>query len=468
MGHRAVVDMTFTAAVTLSLGLAFLALREPARRVWVDLFWASVGITFLAKGVIGPVMVVWPVAVVLLLERERMRAFLTPGWGMGAGLALVLAWAVPLGLKGGRAALGEVFLRNTLGRFIKHPGLVPATGTLDEHREPLFFYLARTPGNVLPWLPLWATALVAGTRRRGTWLPVFFWADLALLSLSSGKRMVYLLPARPVSFLHTGLWLDARLQSDPGRAARWALNASVFLAVLLGAGLPWFVVARAGMAAEAAVVMMIPALTLGWAALREVARKRHARAMGWSLAQWVVTLLAFLVLAVPELDREWKPLLEPYRVARELEGQGAQVAQGRLTETQLGFVNLVIGHGLASAGTPEAVRAALAAPAPVVLLLEPKKFWKGELGGRLDGALELPTEASASHRLWDRTPVLVLNVHAATLLSVSDARRRLEDPEQGDEPVERAHAGQGAVQTHAKVHPDRREPPEARQVPGHS
>jgi 4-amino-4-deoxy-L-arabinose transferase-like glycosyltransferase len=416
--------------VTLALGLAYLALVEEEGRWWAQLFWASQGLVFLAKGLVGPVMVVLPVGVVLacLGDRRKLAAFLRPGWGMAVGLALALAWVVPLALAGGREYLMEVFVRNSLGRFFMHPELVSRTGRLDEHREPFHFYLARTPGNLLPWLGLWGVAMARGLakglargRRFGVaqWcLPVFFLVTLVLLTVSSAKRMVYLLPVLPATFLHAALWLDAALEepSRPGLGAWGALWGSVVLVMLLGTVLPWFVLGRVGLAWPVALCMSLPAFLLGLLAIAMAARRLPGPAMAWSMTQWVVTLLAFLLLAVPELDKEWSPILEPYREARKLELLGAQVHEGRLGEGQVGLVNLTFGHRLPPVATPEAVREALARPEPVAVLLESRHFWKGALQGRVQGAIEIPFEALSTGELWDRAPVLLLNPEALELL----------------------------------------------------
>ena len=222
VGHMAIVDMALTAAVSFSLGLAFLALVEPAYRSrWVPWFWASLGVAFLTKGLVGPVLVMLPVAITLLIERnpELLRAFLRPNLGMAVAAVLALAWVIPLGLRGGREFLVEVFLRNTVGRFLADPSLVPRTGRLGEHVEPFLFYLQRVPGNVLPWLAIWAAALWSALPRhrrhhlspRTYFLPLSFGLILLLLSFSAEKRMVYILPILPITYLHAALWLDSRV-----------------------------------------------------------------------------------------------------------------------------------------------------------------------------------------------------------------------------------------------------------------
>jgi 4-amino-4-deoxy-L-arabinose transferase-like glycosyltransferase len=425
MGHQAVVDMTLTATVTLSLGLAFLALTEERSRPWLDGFWASLGLVFLAKGVVGPVMVLWPVAAALafLGDRRKTAAFLRPTWGMAVGLGLALAWVVPLAMKGGREFLTEVFVRNSLGRFLKHPDLVSRTGRLEEHREPLYFYLERSPGNLCPWLALWIAAMVPARARRGVaaWgIPLLFLATLVLLSVSSGKRMVYLLPVLPITFLQTAFWTDRVLDEGPGRAARLALWTTLVLTFLLSVGLPWLAVDRGGMPWAMALPMSLVSLAMGTAALGLALRRRLAGALAWCMAQWAAAVLVFGVLAVPYMDREWNPLLEPYQVARRLEDLGAGVHQGNLGETQIGFINLVLGHQVPAAKTESEVREVLARNGPEVVLVESIHFWRRDLRGRVEGGLEIPTQAGQSRKLWDRAPVVVVNQSALDLLEDED------------------------------------------------
>jgi 4-amino-4-deoxy-L-arabinose transferase-like glycosyltransferase len=426
MGHQAVVEMTLTAMVTLALGLAFLGLVEGPSRPWVNGFWASLGLVFLAKGVVGPVLVLWSVMVVLALLRDRHKtaAFLRPCWGMAVGSGIALAWVVPLALKGGREFLTEVFVRNTLGRFLKHAALVSRTGRLEEHREPFYFYLERTPGNLCPWLAVWIAAMVpARFRGRGVaaWgIPVVFLATLLLLSVSSGKRMDYLLPVLPMTFLQAGLWMDRVLRDGPGRPALVALWATLVLTFLLSVAMPWLAVDRVGMPWTTAVPMSLLALAMGAAAMVFGVRRRMAQALAWCMAQWAVSILVFMALAVPHMDREWNPILEPYHVAKDLEDRGAGVHQGLLGEGQLGFVNLILGHQLPPVATGDAVRAVLARKEPEALLIEANHFWRRDLHGQVEGGIEIPTEISQSPKMWDRAPVLVVNQSALDLLGEAE------------------------------------------------
>ena len=430
LGHMAVVDMALTATVTLSLGLAFLAMVERNyRKRWVPLFWASLGLAFLAKGVFGPVVILLPLLALFALQRNRqlLADFLRPNWGMAAMLGLAALWVVPLARAGGRGYLEEVFVRNTLGRFLANPALVPRTGRLGEHHEPFYFYLARSPGNLLPWVAIWAVALLAAIPwRRGThvsprrtFLPIVFVVDLLFLSLSRGKRMVYLLPVFPITFVHAAIWLDLQLPKGSSKAPSPRLLAvlgwTMAFVGLLGLAIPWVVVDRVGMPWGLALALSAGSAALSVAALALLRRRLLDWLLDLTMLHWWLFLVTLLLVAVPRLDQEWRPMLEPFLVAHQLERQGVKIFEGRLTETQLGYASLEFQHVLPPAGSPEAVRAALEAPEPVALLLDGKDYWRDILEPM--GLPGLPFDSRASHdrKLRDRAPALLLNSRAARL-----------------------------------------------------
>jgi 4-amino-4-deoxy-L-arabinose transferase-like glycosyltransferase len=424
VGHMAVVDMTLTAAVTFALGCAFLAIVErPFRARWVPWFWVSLGFTFLAKGVFGPVLVLIPLALLFALRRDRALAwdFLRPNWGMAVAAALFLGWVVPLVLQGGREYLAEVFLRNTAGRFFADPDLVPRTGRLGEHVEPFYFYLVRTPAGLMPWAAIWIGGLLAAfpllrarpMDSRKTFLPMVFILDLALLTFSEGKRMVYILPILPITLVHAAVWLDLQMPRGRARARPGVLRVlwlTVAFAGLLGIALPWVVAVQAGL--HYGLALLLSLFSAALSAVTVVVRRHLPRVLDLTMMQWTAFLLFFMGVGVPALDREWRCILEPYRIARSLEGRGVKVYGGRLTETQLGYASLELQHTLPPVPTAEAVRAVLAGPEPAALLLEPSIFWKHELQLLNLPGRPVPLAAARSKEMWFRTPVLVLNARA--------------------------------------------------------
>ena len=422
VGHSILVDMALTATVTFALGLALLAMAEPRLRArWLPWFWAGVGLAFMAKGEVGPVMVLVPLALTCLLERDRalFRAFLGWNWGMLAALLLIAGWAALLWDRGGAHFLIEVFLRNSIGRFSQHPDLVPITGLLGEHVEPWYYYLFRVPANVLPWLPLWLAALGSAVpRRRGQrpsprsyFLPLVFAVNLLLLSCSQAKREVYLLPVLPITFLHLALWLDPRASDRPGRDAplSWTLGLTLGLVCLVAAVFPWLLAREAGLAPGLAVAAGLLSLLLtAWSANRLWRRDLPAAFKG-TILQWILFLGVVVLFGVPALDRQnWAPMEAPYLRALALRREGASLACAGLNETQLGFSSLTFHAIVPVLGSPEQLRAMLDQVGPVAVLVEPG--WWAQAQDQGVRGIVVPTEADTlpSPRKF-RAPVLVIN-----------------------------------------------------------
>jgi 4-amino-4-deoxy-L-arabinose transferase-like glycosyltransferase len=423
VGQSAVVDMALTATVSFALGLAFLVMLEPPnRRRWLPWFWVALGATFMAKGVVGPVMVLAPLAVTFLLARDRrlFQAFLGWNWGQMVALLMTASWVVLLASRGGRSFLNEVFLRNTLGRFIQAPNLVPRTGRLHEHVEPWYFYLVRIPANVLPWSAVWLAALGSALPRRrdqhlsprSYFLPLAFAVNLLLFSCSLAKREVYLLPVLPVTFLHLALWLDQRvprLRQHLDRTLSWSIGTTLGLACLVAAGFPWVLVREAGLSRGLAAGFSLMALAMcAWSAY-QLRWRRYPAAFRIAMAQWTLFLALFLGFGVPAMDRrDWQPLEAPYRQALVLERAGSAIAYAGLSETQLGFASLTFGQVLPAVPDPGQMQAELDHAGPVAVLVEPGWWARAQALGA-HGTV-VPTEADQlPPRRRARAPVLVIN-----------------------------------------------------------
>lgn len=419
-GHDAVVDMGLTAAVSFGLGLGFLIWVEPHyRRRWVSLFWFSVGCSFMAKSFVGPILILLPMGLALMLKRDRrvLGTLARFNWGMLVGLAVPLLWIFFLYERGGANFMKELFLRNTLGRFLQDPDLVPMTGRLGEHTNPFTFYFTHSPGSVLPWVALWGAALWSAVPRRRRhplsmrtlFLPMAFGADLLLLSLSEAKRGVYLLPVLPITLLHAALWLDVQVPQAKVRVERSLVGVIGFTVAavgILGIGFPWYVLLKAEHHWVFPLVASLVAAVLSGLSIRLLWQRRFPAALDWVMAQWTGILLLFLLFGVPLLDQAEQPVLEPYRIARQLEHTGAKAFECHLTETQLGHASLAFGHPLPSLKSEDEVRQALARGPGTVILAD--ALWCDQHPGLVTPEDERPTEASRSSKLRSRVPLVLV------------------------------------------------------------
>lgn len=420
-GHEAVVDMGLTFAVTFGLGLGYLIWVEPHyRKRWSSLFWFALGCSFMAKSFVGPILILLPMGLALILKRDRtvLAALARPNWGMLVGLTVPLLWIILLYQRGGTNFMTELFLRNTLGRFLQDPELVPMTGRLGEHSNPFTFYFTHSPGSVLPWVAMWGAALWSAIPRRRRhplsmrtlFLPLAFAVDLLLLSLSDAKRGVYLLPLLPITLLHAALWLDVQVPQAKVRVERSlvvVIGFTVAAVGILGIGFPWYVLLKAERHWAFPLVASLLAAVLSSLSIRLLWQRRFPAALDWVMAQWTGVLLLFLLFGAPLLDQAEQPVVEPYRIARQFEQHGATVFEAHLTETQLGHASLTFGHVLPSLTTEDDVRRALQRNGSTVILAD--ALWCDQHPGLVVPEMEWPTAASRTPKMRGRIPLVLLS-----------------------------------------------------------
>jgi 4-amino-4-deoxy-L-arabinose transferase-like glycosyltransferase len=242
--HWIVVDPALVAATTAALA-AFVHAeqrRGAGRTLRLAAGYAALAAAFLTKGVIGLGIPVLGYGVYLLWT-GRLRDFLGPhlAWGALLVVGLVAAWLALLAQREGPEALRTFLVYHQLGRFV--PGVVDYSGG---HERPLWYYLTKLPGDLLPWTPLALLAALAG-RRALPALPAreadglrFAAAStlpaLAVLSLAGTKRGLYLLPLFPSLALAVGWWMARAGDADLPPWPRWEKTlARVWRPVLVGA-----------------------------------------------------------------------------------------------------------------------------------------------------------------------------------------------------------------------------------------
>jgi 4-amino-4-deoxy-L-arabinose transferase-like glycosyltransferase len=235
------VDMLLCLLTTLAL---FLVAEQPSEETWWRAFLRSIGIylllglAVLAKGPIGPVLVVLTAVSYLgIQQRFRSLGFLLNPVGLAVFLALagVWPWLVARRLPEALA----IWHAEWINRGFESAG----------DREPRWFYVVTVPWFMLPWTPCviaaawrsWQQAWQGGDpRERFVW--VWFLSQTVLLSLAAGKHKHYILPALPALSLLAGQGLHrcliiCRERQQPFLATRSQVAIALALSLGLLAGL---------------------------------------------------------------------------------------------------------------------------------------------------------------------------------------------------------------------------------------
>ena len=226
-------DIVITFPLTAALVSFFIFDRSartggPHRYLPLVLFYAFIGISVLAKGLIG---IVFPVAIVgvyyLLSRRLPNRTLITSvGWGIVLAGGIAAVWYWPMYQRHGYEFVDQFFIQHHFERF---------TSNKYKHPQPFYFFLWVLPLMTLPWLPfffagLWRQVKAAlknvisrsEVRDSGFYDLTLFavaWLTfpLAFFSLSGSKLPGYILPSVPAAIIIAAIFLFERVSLS----ARW-------------------------------------------------------------------------------------------------------------------------------------------------------------------------------------------------------------------------------------------------------
>jgi len=208
-------DVVVTMTTTWSLAFFLLYEIERKPRLLIG-FYVFVGLSLLAKGLVGIVIPFGVVGVYYLLRRRwpERDVFLSLVWGLPLAIAVSAIWYGPVIARHGWTFVDEFFVQHHFARYVSNKY---------HHPQPIYFYPAIILLLALPWTPFLIAALVKA--RRWVWLKndgneslsivrVFALAWLVMpivfFSFSGSKLPGYILPALPAAALLIADWIAAR------------------------------------------------------------------------------------------------------------------------------------------------------------------------------------------------------------------------------------------------------------------
>lgn len=278
MGRVAVTDMLVTFLVTVSLATAWKVFSEGPDRLSLVIFWSALGLNFLSKGPVGPLIVAMALFPTMALAKVSWRV-LAPGPGLVLASAIGLPWYLWI-VSQNPGLLSYLLKFQTADRMFT---------TVHERTGPPWFYLPVILGGFLPW-SVWLPGSLrraAGFIRKGELSPdmlLLAWiaGPTLFFSMIGSKLPTYVLPLFPALALLVARQLaalGARAKAYPlgvltllslacAMVTRWAVSpkilayshelatAAVWLAVVALVGLVLWV--RGGQTA----VLMVPVVAM--------------------------------------------------------------------------------------------------------------------------------------------------------------------------------------------------------------
>jgi 4-amino-4-deoxy-L-arabinose transferase-like glycosyltransferase len=227
-------DVVITMTTTWSL--AFFLMHEITgnrrRKLWLLIgFYAFVGMSLLAKGLVGIVVPFGVVGSYFILRRRwpERHVFVSLVWGLPLALAVAATWYGPVIAKHGWSFIDEFFIQHHFARYVSNKY---------KHPQPIWFFPAIILMLTLPWTGFLLDALAR--IRSWTWrgddaasiVRVFSLAWLLLpivfFSFSGSKLPGYVLPALPAA----ALLISDRLFSN----LNWPFRMTGIICFVLGIG----------------------------------------------------------------------------------------------------------------------------------------------------------------------------------------------------------------------------------------
>lgn len=217
------VVITMTVAWALSFFVVY-ELSGGKKSVALIGFYICVGLSLLAKGLVGIVVPFGVVGLYYLLRRAwpTRGVWLSLLWGVPLALAVSAIWYGPVIARHGRLFIDEFFIQHHFARYVSNKY---------HHPQPIYFYPAIILLLALPWSPFLLTGLV----KIRTWVwrgadavsivRVFALAWLVMpivfFSFSVSKLPGYILPSLPAAaFLIADGLMHAKSRWLPGPTAR--------------------------------------------------------------------------------------------------------------------------------------------------------------------------------------------------------------------------------------------------------
>jgi 4-amino-4-deoxy-L-arabinose transferase-like glycosyltransferase len=358
IARRSLIDMPLTLAVLLAcFGLHRVVTARDGERTGSRLILgtASLAAALMLKGIVGAAIPGLAVVAWLVLRRDPrplVRKGLVPA--VMAAFVPVGIWVLRLHGVLGSAAVREFVVVNNVMRF--------TGGAAKGHDQPFWYYVPTLLGDFVPWAAVLPCAVVAAFRRasaRDTFrgerdalrdLLAWFLLPLAVLSVASTKRGLYLLPVYPAAAMLVAWWM---CRASTRRAWLWLL----FTVAALGAAAVVILAILADRRAWAAplAAALLLAATLGFASFAVRRADGRATALGLAAVSGA-SLLAAIVMTTPRIVNDGTSPRAAGEALRDLTARGTVLSLYDFKEGALGGIAFYAGRTFVNEKSAEALK----------------------------------------------------------------------------------------------------------------
>jgi 4-amino-4-deoxy-L-arabinose transferase-like glycosyltransferase len=241
--HWIVMDPLLMLFATVAAWSGYLLVQGRGSPRVLFAFYAALSLALWTKGLIGPVLIAVGIVAHAIAVRSSVPVWrVRPVLGIGVMLVMTGAIAGLIYMDAGAVAVREWLWVNHVQRFL-HP-------TYTGHDQPFYYYLSALPIAVFPWwLPFVSLLRPSRWRKASVGAGLESWHSarvylgalslgmVLLLSASSTKRGLYLLPVLPPLFLLLAAEAVEWWQRDHSTARRriaWWVQVAFVLSLAAG------------------------------------------------------------------------------------------------------------------------------------------------------------------------------------------------------------------------------------------
>ncbi len=237
--HGASFDIIITFPLTAAM-VSFFVYDRSRSTAALTAFYVFVGVSLLAKGLIG---IVFPYAIVFVYyavsRRWPSRSFVFSWfWGTALTAAIAALWYVPVYLANGWPFIDEFFIQHHFQRFLSNKY---------QHPQPFYFFLWVLPLMTMPWFPFAVARLVTRSKdlrstpasktdpNRSLLIYAVVWlaVPLVFFSLSGSKLPGYVLPAVPPAAVIAGMFVSEIATRRIWRTTCLAIGSATIVAAII-------------------------------------------------------------------------------------------------------------------------------------------------------------------------------------------------------------------------------------------
>lgn len=249
LARAASFDMPLTFSFTLAIATFYLADTAENKRqqfFYLMAFYAALGISVLAKGLVGFVLISAIIGIYIILTGQltsllKFRPFL----GLAVFLLVASIWYLPVILKHGQSFIDVFFIQHHFQRF---------TSNKYRHPGPIYFFILIILAGVFPWTIFLLKGLGRLIKLRPSgfgWfnfehkqdrllLLALLWLAIPLtfFSLSSSKLPGYILPVFPALALLIAYEVEKTFSET--KELRYPIIITSFLLLIISLAAPYF------------------------------------------------------------------------------------------------------------------------------------------------------------------------------------------------------------------------------------